>query len=182
MASEKSLTKLTYQIGSFAVQSIGLPFSSAATLIIIINGVGVPARILPAFLATAIGTLNTTAPLCLCIMTVTWCWLAVHTVPGIYAFTAIYGFSCAAFQSLMPQAVASMTPDLKMVGTRLGMAFTCVSLAALTGSPIGGAVVSAMGDVYWGAQVWASLATTTCAVMFVLARMARADWKVRAWI
>lgn len=115
-------------------------------------------------------------------MIVTWNWLAVNTIPGVYIFTAVYGFSCAAFQSLMPQAVASMTPDMKMVGTRLGMAFTCVSIAALTGSPLGGSIVSRMGNEYWGAQIWAALSTTTCAVMFVLARMARAEWKVKAWI
>lgn len=36
------LTTNTRQIGSFAVQSIGLDFSSAATLIIIINGMPTP--------------------------------------------------------------------------------------------------------------------------------------------
>lgn len=170
------------QIGSFAVQSVGLSFSNAATLIIIINGVGIPARILPGFLVMRLGTFNITTPLVLCICLVTWCWLAVDSTAGIYAFTAVYGFSCAAFQSLMPQCVASMTKDLKMVGTRLGMAFTCVSVAALTGSPIGGAIVSSMGDRYWGAQIWAGLSTSVCAVLYVCIRIIRADGKFGAWV
>lgn len=82
----------------------------------------------------------------------------------------------------MPQWVSSMTKDMNKVGTRLGMAFTCVSLAALTGSPIGGAIINSMDNQYWGAQIWASLATTGCAVLFVWLRMIRAGWKFKAWV
>lgn len=164
------------------MQSIGLTFSDASTLIIILNGVGVPARILPGFLVLRLGTLNTTFPLCLCITAVTWSWLGIHSTSGLYTFVPLYGFTCAAFQSLMPQTISALTPDMKMVGTRLGMAFTCVSLAALTGSPIGGAVVSAMDGRWWGAQVWAGLGTTVCAACFFGVRMSAAGWKVKAWV
>ena len=64
---------------------------------------------------------------------VSYTWLAVTDTAGFYVFTCFYGIINAAFQCLIPTAVASLTPNLNMVGTRLGMAFATISFAALTG-------------------------------------------------
>jgi MFS family permease len=92
-----------------------------------------PFRIIPPFFADKFGALNTIGPILLGVALVSWTWLAVHSVGGFYAFTAFYGIINGAFQCLIPTCVASLTPNLNMVGTRLGMAFATVSFAALTG-------------------------------------------------
>ncbi|TKA82567.1 hypothetical protein B0A55_01196 [Friedmanniomyces simplex] len=114
-------------------------------------------------------------------MTITaYSWLAVASLPGLYAFTTVYGLVSAAFQCLIPSTVASLTPDLRMVGSRLGMAFSTLSFAALTGPPIGGALQSAMGGQYWGATVFAATSTAVCFGLMGAARVAKVGWGLRA--
>lgn len=57
------------------------------------------------------------------------------------AFTIFYGFFGAGVQSLLQAALASLNTDLKKTGVRIGMGFSVVGVASLTGSPIGGALV-----------------------------------------
>ncbi|KAK3096348.1 hypothetical protein LTR53_019363, partial [Teratosphaeriaceae sp. CCFEE 6253] len=142
-------------IASFGVQTVNLPFSASTSLVIIINAVGVPARVIPPYFADRTGQLNICVPTVFCMTILAYCWLGVHNVAGLYAFTVCYGLVSASFQCLVPSTIASLTPDLKMVGTRLGMAFSTLSFAALTGPPIGGALQSAMGGRYTGATIFA---------------------------
>lgn len=62
-----------------------------------------------------------------------WCWLSVTSTSGYYVWTAFYGIMSASFQCLTSVAVASITPQLDKVGTRIGMAFALISIASMTG-------------------------------------------------
>jgi len=110
---------------------------------------------------------------------VAYTWLAVASLPSLYAFTVLYGLVTAAFQCLIPSTVASLTPDLRMVGSRLGMAFSTPSLAALTGPPIGGALQSRMGGQFWGATIFAATSTAVAFGLIGAARVAKVGWRVR---
>ena len=172
------LLRLFEQIASFGADEVGLEFTASTVLVIVINGVGFPARVIPPYFADKVGQLNMLVPTLFCLMIVAYCWLAVDSVAGLYVFTCFYGLVSAAFQCLIPSTVASITPDLSMVGTRLGMAFSTLSFAALTGPPIGGALQSTMGGDYTGASVWAATSVLVCFVLFVLARLSKAGTKL----
>jgi len=167
------------QVASFGVETLGLNYSSSTTLIIILNAVGIPARIVPPYFADKIGQFNILVPALACITIVSYCWLVVNTVGGLYVFTVLFGLLSASFQGLVPSTVASVTPELDMVGTRLGMAFSTLSFAALTGPPIGGALQNAMGGRYLGAQLFAATALVTCVVLFTTARVSKGGWKLK---
>lgn len=107
----------------------------------------------------AFGPLTAIAPVTIIWTVVAFAWLGVSTVPGYYVWTAFYGALSAAFQCLIPTAVASISPSLDKVGTRMGMAFGIISFASMTGPPVGGALQSADGGGFTGAQVWAACAT-----------------------
>lgn len=77
----------------------------------------------------------------------------------------------------MPTAISSMTVDIRMTGTRLGMAFTVFSFAALVGPPIGGALVHA--DDYTRAQVWAGSSALVGTGLVAAARVYRFGWSLR---
>lgn len=156
-----------------------MDYTASTLLVIIINGAGFPARVIPPYFADKVGQLNMLVPTLFCLTIVAYSWLAVDNVAGLYVFTCFYGLVSAAFQCLIPSTVASITPDLSMVGTRLGMAFSTLSFAALTGPPIGGALQSTMGGDYTGASVWAATAVLVCAVLFVFARTSKAGLKLR---
>ena len=171
------LTLYFTQVGSFGVERAGLQYTSSTTLIIVINGVGVPARVFPGFFADKVGQMNMFFPAVCCLTVVAYSWLAVDNIAGLYVFTCFYGFASAAFQGIVPSTVASLTPDLNMVGTRLGMAFSALSFAALTGPPLGGALQSAMGGSYVGASIWAATSMLIAAFFVGAARVAKVGWK-----
>lgn len=158
---------------------MGLNYSDSTTLVIIINGVGVPSRIIPPYFADRTGQMNILVPAMLCLTVVSYCWLAVHSIAGLYVFTVLYGLISAAFQCLIPSTVASITPSLNMVGTRLGMAFSTLSFAALTGPPIGGALQSAMGGSYTGASIFAATSMLVCFTLIAAARVTKVGWKLK---
>ena len=158
-----------YYVSSFAVEAIGLPFSEATNFLIIINGAGIPARLVPGLIADKYGALNTIIPISWTLIIVTWCWIAVHSTAGLYAWVVIYGMNVSALQCLIPPITASLTPDMRMIGTRLGMVFSLMGFAGLSGPPIGGAIQSAMGGRYLGSQIWAASSSMICACVLTVA-------------
>lgn len=161
------------QIVSFGVEVVGLPYKSAALLLVIFNGVGLPCRIAVPLVAQRIGCINTHIPVLYGTALLTFVMAAVHTQPGLYAFAVLYGIFNASFQCLIPTTVASLTKDLNMVGTRLGMMFSCMGFAALTGPPIGGAIMNAVGSGRHGfivATMWAGVSALLGATLVVIGR------------
>ena len=153
-----------------------MSFADSSILTTIINAVGLPTRVLIPFVADRIGPLNTIAPAGLCVAIVAYTWLAVHNETGVYLFSIFYGIASGAFQSLMPTGVASITKRLDTIGTRMGMCFSLISFAGLSGPPIGGSLQS---KSLAGAHVWAVLSSTLAAAFLVVARVLKVGWKVK---
>ncbi|OQO06447.1 hypothetical protein B0A48_08230 [Cryoendolithus antarcticus] len=168
-----------YYIASFGVQVIGLSYASSTLLIIIINGVGLPFRVIPPLLSDRYGPLNIILPALFATALVAFTFVAVHDTIGLYLFTIFYGITTAAFQCLLPVTVASLTTNLNMVGTRLGMAFSAISFAALTWPPIGGAIIGLQHGKYQGAQIWAAVSALAGALLMLTARVKMNGWTVR---
>jgi hypothetical protein len=59
-----------------------------------------------------------------------------------------------------------------MIGTRLGMVFSLMGFAGLSGPPIGGAIQSAMGGRFLGSQIWAASSSMICACVLTVAMIA----------
>ncbi|KAI0441219.1 major facilitator superfamily domain-containing protein [Xylaria telfairii] len=160
-----------YYIGSYGTKVLNLSYSSASVLVIIINGIGLPFRILIPMVADRIGNLNVIVPVSILWAIVSFTWLAVHDVAGYYAFTVVYGAAAACFQCLFPSTVSRITPRLDTIGTRLGMAFGVSAVASLTGPPIGGAIQTASGGGFRAPQIWAATVTLFAALLFTALRV-----------
>ncbi|TLD39488.1 MFS general substrate transporter [Venturia nashicola] len=167
-----------YYIASYARDTLGLTYTSSVTLVILLNGVGIPARLLPGLIADRwTGPLNIFFLITFCNIILIFSWLAVDSLTGFYIWTIFFGMSAAAWQSLFPTAVGSLGVDLNKSGIRLGMAFSTISFAALVGGPIGGAILQAGGGNYTGSIVWSGI-TTSIGVCFVLAaRVVKHGWE-----
>lgn len=121
----------------------------------VMNGVGVPGRLIPAILSDKFtGPVNMFIPVSAAAGILLYCWIAVHSLGGLYAFVAVYGTFGGGVQSLFPSALPSLTTDLSKVGVRIGMIFSIVSIASLTGPPIAGALIDTNGGKYLGAQLF----------------------------
>lgn len=147
---------------------------------IIINGVGIPARILPGYLADRYtGPLNVFIPMLCGNAIMIFAWLGISNIAGFYVFTVLYGLVAAGFQSLFPTCVGSLSTDLSKAGTRLGMAFSTISFSALVGGPIGGAILQAAHGNYQGPIIWAGLTTVIGTLMVAGARVYSKGWSLR---
>lgn len=131
-----------FQVRPFSRNVIAVNDTMSFNLILIINGVGILGRLVPALIADKyLGPMNVFIPVMFIAGTVLFCWAAVSTLPGMIAFTIFYGFFGAGVQSLLQAALASLNTDLKKTGVRIWMGFSVVGVASLTGSPLGGALV-----------------------------------------
>ncbi|KAF2103579.1 MFS transporter, MCP family, solute carrier family 16, member 10 [Rhizodiscina lignyota] len=179
MATTWALYFCLYYLASFAINVTHLPYTTSTTLIIIVNGVGVPARLIPPLFANRYGLLNTFIPLLLSTALLTYLQAAITSTTGLYIWTVVYGMSNAAFQCLVPTTAASLCNDLSRVGTRLGMLFSCMSFAALTGPPIGGAIIGSLGsgrEGYIAAVCWAGSAALLGVVLIYVGRVWVFGW------
>ncbi|KAI9725412.1 MAG: hypothetical protein M1828_003262 [Chrysothrix sp. TS-e1954] len=175
-----SLYFAIFYIGSFAENRDGFSYTDSINLIITINIVGVPGRIVPALISdNYLGPLNTLMPTVLIAAVLLFAWTGIHTSTSTYVFAAIYGLPSAGIQTLWPTALALFAKDLKQTGTRIGMGYSIVSFAALTGSPLGGALVSIDKENYLYAQCWAGSSMVLGVAFIIAARFCKTGWVLR---
>src|SRR5947208_1546456 len=113
------------------------------------NGVGYVGRLAPNFFADrSFGPLNTIIPFAFASGIMLFSWAGVTSRGGLYAFSIIYGLFAAGLQSMFPATLSSLTTDLSKTGVRLGMGFSIVSVACLTGPPLAGALIQSNNGNY----------------------------------
>uniref|UniRef100_A0A060TIU0 ARAD1D49390p n=1 Tax=Blastobotrys adeninivorans TaxID=409370 RepID=A0A060TIU0_BLAAD len=166
-----------FYLSTFARDQVGMPQASASNLVMILNGVGIPGRLIPNYIADrTIGMHNMFLPVCVGMVIVMYCWIAVHNVAGLYVYAVIYGFFGAGMQALFPGTLTTMAKDVRKTGIRVGMTFSVVSFAALTGSPIAGALVAEDNGGYLYAQLFAGTCMLIGTVLMFLSRWSK-DWE-----
>lgn len=146
---------INFQVSAFAKAILGVDTSTSLTLLLLMNAIGGPSRVIFGLVADRLlGPLCTLIPVAFCTGILFYSWAGVESLGSLYAFCVLYGFFCAAIQGLFPAACASLTTDMKSIGARTGMCFAVVSFATLTGPPIGGALIQINDGTYLYAQVF----------------------------
>ncbi|KAK8116312.1 major facilitator superfamily transporter [Apiospora sp. TS-2023a] len=166
-----------YYLSSFArselVMHPHLSYSDSLNLLLLTNGVGVIGRLGPNYFADRVGPLNLLIPTCFITGVALLSWMAVGAPAQLYVWSVFYGIAAGGIQSLFPAGLSSLTTDLRKRGTRMGMVFTIVSFAVLTGNPIAGAIIAASGGKYWGAQAFTGCSLLLGMCLIFCARLAR---------
>lgn len=142
----------------------------------VMNGIGVIGRMLPAWAALYLGPLNLMIPFVICTGLIGYCWLAVKTVGGLWAFASVYGIFAAGLQGMFPVVLTSLTTDPKKLGVRTGMGFGVVGFAVLTGPPIAGAIIKMQGGQYTGVQIYAGTCMVVSAIFLIATRWTKVGW------
>ncbi|KAJ5086942.1 hypothetical protein NUU61_008249 [Penicillium alfredii] len=152
-------------------QRYGMSGHMSSYLIPILNAASIFGRTLPGYLADKIGRYNVMIlTMYFSAILVLALWLPSRgNIPAII-FSALYGFGSGAFVSLAPAVVAQIS-DLREVGVRNGTFFAVISFAALTGTPIGGALApDVLHGSYTKLQVFCGVVMIAGSTLFVLAR------------
>ena len=159
-------------------QKNGMSIDLSQYLVPILNAASVFGRILPGIIADSIGRFNVTIITCtFSAVIVLALWLPSRGSIPIIIFSALYGFSSGAFVSLVPSLIAQIS-DVRQIGVRSGTLFACISVGALTGSPIGGVLVIRDNGSFSYLQIFCGLCMAIGSVLFLAAKWVQCGW---AW-
>jgi MFS family permease len=135
-------------------------------------------RILSGYIADKIGNFNVSIfAACLSTIVTLGLWLPGHSSATAIAYFALFGFSSGTYTALTPALVAQIT-DIRDIGTRSGSIYAFVSVAGLTGSPIGGALITAAGGSYWKLQAFTGVMLGAGTLFFVACKLHLAKLRV----
>ncbi|KAJ5898791.1 MFS transporter asaE [Penicillium taxi] len=150
----------------------GMSSNLSQYLIPILNAASIFGRTIPGILADRFGRFNMMIIFSYFAgILVLALWLPSRGNAPAIVFSGLYGFASGAFVSLLPALIAEIS-DLREVGIRNGTAFAIISFAALTGTPIGGALVpDVLHGSYTRLQVFGGVVMVAGATVFVVARI-----------
>ncbi|KAH6604468.1 peptide chain release factor 1 [Trichoderma cornu-damae] len=155
-----------YYARAYSLDRLDGSQSTSFNMLIIINAVGVPGRLVPAYLADRyFGAVNVFIPTILAAAICIFAWAGVNSIAGDYVWVVFFGFFGAGIQGLFPATAAGLTKDLSKSGVRIGMIFTIISIAALTGPPLAGKLVVVANGSYIGAQIWGGVCLIIGAIL-----------------
>ncbi|KAB5570117.1 major facilitator superfamily domain-containing protein [Coniochaeta sp. 2T2.1] len=144
-----------YYISHYATEILHVDNSTSIVLLLLMNGLGLPGRIIPALVSDAyLGPFKTLIPLALASGVLYLSWIRVDSTGGVFAIAVLFGLVNGGVQAMSMAGLPFLTADLSKVGTRSGMVLSIVSVAALTGPPIAGALIEAGGGSYVPLQAW----------------------------
>ncbi|TVY85899.1 Aspyridones efflux protein, partial [Lachnellula willkommii] len=93
-------------------------------LLTLLNVGSIFGRIVPNFFADVTGPLNITFPFILFCSIIAFCWTSVHSLGQMVVFCLSYGCFSGTFVSITGPALATLSNDMSLVGTHMGMSFT----------------------------------------------------------
>ncbi|KAA1467658.1 MFS general substrate transporter [Dentipellis sp. KUC8613] len=159
-------TVLTYIDASASTQGIDENF--AFYLVSIANAASGFGRLGFGFCADRIGAMNVMTPMTALAGVFTYIWPFVHGRGPLVVIAIFYGISSGAYVSLLgaPMIAFGEPGD---VGRRTGMFMTTMSIGALAGPPISGAINTATGN-YKAVGIYAGSAIMVATVLMALTR------------
>lgn len=157
-------------VRTFAQEKFQADDSTTFNLLLVMNGIGFPGRIIPAIIADRIGPINSVIPAMIILGILTGCWMAVKSMSGMWAFVVFYGFFSAAMMGLAPASVPSLSPHVSKNGMLIGLFFSVASLAGLSGTPIAGRLITIENGKFTGAQAFGCVSFLVGAMLVFTAR------------
>ena len=140
-------------------------------LLPVMNAGSIAGRIIPGLMADRLGSLNMIIPHAFVAAILVFAWLVIDDAPGLWVFSALYGYFSGAIVSLPPTIVALVTRNMGLIGTRMGMSFTFAGFGLLIGNPIAGAILNVQEGKFKGAEVFAAVMLIAGAVTFAFLRL-----------
>ncbi|KAJ3959585.1 hypothetical protein N0V92_003801 [Colletotrichum tropicale] len=146
-------------------------------LVPILNGASIIGRTVPNALADKVGHFNMMITMSfLTMILILAFWLPATGNAADITFAALFGVASGAGIGLTPVLVAHISP-IQDIGVRTGAAYAVASIAALTGSPIGGAIISSSRGSFQNTKIFGGVCCAVGVALFIAARVALVGWK-----
>lgn len=106
-------------------------------------------------------------------------WIPARGDGALIAFAILYGFASGAYVSMGPAVIAQIS-DIRQIGVRSGTMFAIIAVSALTGSPIGGALVTKDNGEFLYLQIFCGVTLAAGAIGFFVSRTVHTGlkWKI----
>ena len=158
---------------------VGMSANLASYLLAILNAASIFGRTIPGFLADRFGRFNVMIFMSYFSgIVVLALWLPAKANAPVIVFAALYGFGSGAFVSMAPALIAQIS-DIRQIGTRTGTMFSIISVAALVGNPIGGALLSNEDGKFQNLQIFCGVFLLAGSTVFVAARWSLVGFKLK---
>lgn len=109
-----------------------------------------------------------------------FCIFGAGTPAGLIIVAILYGFFSGAFLSLGPPALMSFAKSPQEIGSRVGMGFLVISIPALTGTPITGALLDKFG--FYAPIIWSGVSMIIGAAIVggasLMVQRRKGTWKI----
>ncbi|KAI0905636.1 MFS general substrate transporter [Ustulina deusta] len=151
----------SFYINTFARDIIGFSTTNSVQLLLIQNGVSIPARPIVGYIANYhTGPMNTYIVTVILFAIITLSWIAVHDSTGLYIYAVFLGLTNGVCQGMF-------------LGSLARMVHTIVGFATLAGPPIAGAIIDGSGGRFTYAQLYAGLTIFVASGFFIGARYSK---------
>ncbi|KAH7176044.1 major facilitator superfamily transporter [Dactylonectria macrodidyma] len=161
-----------FYINVFARRVVLFSSTDSVSLLLILNGMGIPSRLVAGVIADRwLGPINTLILTTIFASITGLGWIGVHDRPGMYSLTTVFGWANGMVQGVFGGALASLTEDPQRMGTRFGMVATIVGFATLAGPPTAGAIIDQSGGSFLWAQIWGGAVTAIGSLTLIAARI-----------
>ncbi|KAK2740444.1 hypothetical protein FQN57_006071 [Myotisia sp. PD_48] len=168
---------LAKQISSFGQDILHMTPQSSLNLLVAMNATNMVGRLIPGLISDAcIGPLNTVIPTVFVAAIMAFLWTGVTTQGSLFLVGCFYGFSAAGIQSLYIATVFSFVGERTNAPSRVGVVFLLISLATLTGAPLGGQLIVLNKGEYFYAEIFAGISLLLGGVLFLTARLVKRGW------
>jgi len=169
---------LTYIVVEARAQ--GMSQNLASYLVPILNAASILGRSIPNVMADKYGRFNVMIVMCTFTTIIIFAlWLPATGNAALIVFAVLFGVGSGAGIGLAPALIGQVSP-IQEIGARVGSACAFASIAALTGAPIGGAILSRAGGDFRYTAVFAGITCAVGSALFLVARVRLAGVAVKA--
>lgn len=135
-------------------------------------------RTVPNIVADKVGRFNVMIVMsCFTTIIILALWLPVTANAPIIVFAALFGIASGAGVGLTPALCIQVSP-IKDIGVRTGTIYAIASIAALTGSPLGGRIIADSHGSFRYTIVFSGVSCAIGTALFVAARISLAGPKM----
>ncbi|KAJ9384855.1 hypothetical protein DTO063F5_4553 [Paecilomyces variotii] len=151
-------------------QAHGMSESAANNLLAYLNAGSLVARVVTGFIADRFGRFNAMFGCALGCGILLFGLYGITSIAAIIAFAVLYGIFSGGLISLQSACIAQITPDHRIIGVKIGIMMAICSFGGLTGSPIGGALITANHGGFTGMIAFSAVILTAGGFLVLLAR------------
>lgn len=148
-------------------------------LLAVLNAASVFGRIIPGLLADRFGALEMLTLCTLGAAVLAYVGVVINTLGGLIGFAIVYGFLSGAVVSLPSAVAATLTPDMQLVGTWMGMSFCFAAMGILIGNPIAGDIIQVPDDKFAGGFIFSGSLVMAAGLSFIAAKAIKISEKRR---